>query len=171
MSRPLRLEFPEALYHLTSREDRREDIYEDDEDRLAFLDVFSSVIEQFNWVCYAYCLMSNHYHLLVKTPDANLSNGVRLFNGVNIQAYIRRHQKTGHLFQGRYKSILADEAFLQKVQRHMGDQEKDLQIPKIQRRSVVKTLAEYERMTPERDEAIVRMYASGAYSYQELALL
>ena len=71
MSRPLRLEFPDALYHLTSLGDRREDIYEDDVDRGAFLDVLSSVIEQFNWTCYAYCLMSNHYHLLVQTPDAN----------------------------------------------------------------------------------------------------
>jgi putative transposase len=109
MSRPLRLEFPEALYHLTSRGDRREDIYEDDEDRLAFLDVFFSVIEQFNWVCYAYCLMSNHYHLLVQTPDANLSKGMRQLNGVYTQAYNRRYLKTGHLFQGRYKSILVDE--------------------------------------------------------------
>ena len=108
MSRQLRLEFPDALYHLTSRGDRREDIYEDDEDRLAFLEVFSSVIEQFNWVCYAYCLMSNHYHLLVQTPDANLSKGMRQLNGVYTQAYNRRHHKTGHLFQGRYKSILVD---------------------------------------------------------------
>ncbi len=73
MSRPLRLEFPEALYHLTSRGGRRENIYEDDEDSLAFLEVFSSVIEQFNWVCYAYCLMSNHYHLLVQAPDAQIT--------------------------------------------------------------------------------------------------
>lgn len=109
MSRPLRLEFSDALYHLTSRGDRREDIYEDDEDRLAFLDVFSSVVEQFNWVCYAYCLMSNHYHLLVQTPDANLSKGMRQLNGVYTQAYNRRHKKTGHLFQGRYRSILVDE--------------------------------------------------------------
>jgi putative transposase len=70
-----------------------------------FLEVFSSVVEQFDWVSYTYCLMSNYYHLLVKTPDANLSKGVRLFNGADTQAYNRRHQKTGQLFQGRYKSI------------------------------------------------------------------
>ena len=64
MSRPLRLEFPDALYHLTSRGNRREDIYDDDIDRNDFLTIFGSVISQFNWVCYAYCLMSNHYHLL-----------------------------------------------------------------------------------------------------------
>lgn len=74
MSRPLRLEFPDALYHLTSRGDRRENIYEDDEDRAAFLEVFASVIKQNNWMCHAYCLMSNHYHLLVQTPEGNLSD-------------------------------------------------------------------------------------------------
>ena len=66
MSRPLRLEFPNALYHITSRGDRREDIYEDDIDRIKFLDIFSSVIIQSNWICYAYCLMNNHYHLLIQ---------------------------------------------------------------------------------------------------------
>ena len=67
MSRPLRLEFPDALYHITSRGDRREDIYEDDGDRVEYLNTLASVISQFNWVCYAYCLMSNHYHLLIQT--------------------------------------------------------------------------------------------------------
>ena len=120
MSRPLRLEFPGALYHLTSRGDRREDIYEDDTDRQAFLDVFSSVIERHNWVCYAYCLMSNHYHLLVQTPDANLSKGMRQLNGVYTQAYNRRHKKSGHLFQGRYKSILVDvDSYLLEVSRYV----------------------------------------------------
>jgi putative transposase len=108
MSRPLRLEFPDALYHITSRGDRREDIYEDYDDRSGFLDVFASVIDQFNWVCYAYCLMTNHYHLLVQTPDGNLSKGMRQLNGIYTQNYNRRHNKTGHLFQGRYKSILVD---------------------------------------------------------------
>ena len=75
MSRPIRLEFPDALYHITSRGDRREDIYDDDADREAFLKIFSKVIEQNNWYCYSYCLMSNHYHLLIQTPDANLSKG------------------------------------------------------------------------------------------------
>jgi putative transposase len=77
MSRPLRLEFPDALYHTTSRGDRREDIYDDDEDREVFLKIVSKAIGQNNWYCYSYCLMSNHYHLLVQTPDANLSKGMR----------------------------------------------------------------------------------------------
>lgn len=108
MSRPLRLEFAGALYHVTSRGDRREDIYEDDEDRRSFLSVFADVCELHNWVCHAYCLMSNHYHLLVETPDANLSSGMRQLNGVYTQRYNRRHHKVGHLFQGRYKAILVD---------------------------------------------------------------
>ncbi|MCP4431439.1 MAG: hypothetical protein GY806_10705 [Gammaproteobacteria bacterium] len=95
MSRPLRLEFQDALYHVTSRGDRREDIYEDDTDRFAFLNILASVIDRFNWSCFAYCLMDNHYHLLVQTPDANLSKGMRQLNGVFTQAYNRRHNKTG----------------------------------------------------------------------------
>ena len=120
MSRPLRLEFPDALYHVTSRGDRRENIYEGDSDRLRFLDIFASVIEQFNWVCYAYCLMDNHYHLLVQTPDSNLSKGMRQLNGVYTQAYNRKYKKTGHLFQGRYKAILVDEdAYLLELSRYI----------------------------------------------------
>ncbi len=87
MSRPLRLEFPDALYHITSRGDRREDIYDNDIDRNDFLKTFGSVISQFNWVCYAYCLMSNHYHLLVQTPDSNLSKGMRQLNGIYTQSH------------------------------------------------------------------------------------
>ena len=67
MSRPLRIEFAGALYHLTSRGDRREDIFLDDGDRLMFLDVLASVCARFHWACHAYCLMSNHYHLLIET--------------------------------------------------------------------------------------------------------
>ena len=67
MTRPLRLEFAGALYHVTARGDRREPIYEDDEDRSSFLDIFGAVIEDFNWVGHGYCLMGNHYHLLVET--------------------------------------------------------------------------------------------------------
>ncbi|MBQ0797928.1 MAG: transposase [Porticoccaceae bacterium] len=120
MSRPLRLEFPNALYHITSRGDRREDIYDDDVDRAAFLTVFSGVINQCNWVCYAYCLMSNHYHLLVQTPDSNLSKGMRQLNGIYTQSYNRRHNKIGHLFQGRYKAILVDEdAYLLELSRYI----------------------------------------------------
>ncbi|MFV2032038.1 MAG: transposase, partial [Gammaproteobacteria bacterium] len=120
MARPLRLEFPGALYHITSRGDRREDIYEDDTDRDRFLEIFASVITRFNWTCYAYCLMDNHYHLLLKTPDGNLSKGMRQHNGDYTQAYNRRHGKSGHLFQGRYKAILVNEdAYLLELSRYI----------------------------------------------------
>ena len=95
MSRPLRQEYTDALYHVTSRGDRREDIYDDETDRQIFLSIIAEGIEQINWLCYAYCLMDNHYHLLVQTPDANLSQGMRQLNGVYTQAYNRRHGKTG----------------------------------------------------------------------------
>ena len=108
MTRPLRLEFAGALYHVTARGDRREPIYEDDEDRGAFLDLFGTVIDDFNWVGHAYCLMDNHYHLLVETPDANLAKGMRQLNGSYTQWSNRRHHRAGHLFQGRYKAILVD---------------------------------------------------------------
>ena len=108
MARPLRIEFPEALYHVTSRGDRQEAIYEDDEDRRAYLEILGDVVKRFHWRCYAYCLMGNHYHLVIETLEGNLSKGMRHLNGVYTQVSNRRHNRVGHLFQGRYKSILID---------------------------------------------------------------
>jgi len=108
MARPIRIEFSGALYHITSRGDRRENIYEDDQDRGCFLAILEQVIKDYNWICYAYCLMNNHYHLVIETPDSNLSKGMRQINGVFTQTSNRRHGRSGHLFQGRYKSILID---------------------------------------------------------------
>jgi len=108
MVRPIRIEFSGALYHVTARGDRREAIYEDDADRTRFLEVFGQVAEDFNWICHAYCLMGNHYHLVIETPDGNLSKGMRQLNGVFTQYSNRRHGRTGHLFQGRFKAILVD---------------------------------------------------------------
>ena len=102
MARPLRIEFAGALYHLTSRGDRREAIFDDDEDRRGFLDVLAEVVHSYNWICHAYCLMTNHYHLVVETVEGNLSKGMRQLNGVYTQASNRRHQRVGHLFQGRW---------------------------------------------------------------------
>lgn len=120
MSRPLRLEFAGALYHITSRGDRRENIYEDDSDRHEFLSVFTDVCRTYNWVCYAYCLMTNHYHLLVETPDANLSRGMRQLNGVYTQRYNKKHNKVGHLLQGRYQAILVDkDSYLLELSRYI----------------------------------------------------
>ncbi len=120
MTRPLRIEFPGALYHVTARGDRREDIFEDDEDRSLFLETLGDVTRRFNWLCHAYCLMSNHYHLMIGTPDGNLSKGMRHLNGVFTQATNRRHRRTGHLFQGRYKAIVVDgDAYLLELARYI----------------------------------------------------
>lgn len=120
MTRPLRLEFAGALYHVTSRGDRCDDIYEDDVDREQFLKVLSEVCERFNWVVHAYCLMSNHYHLLIETPDGNLSKGMRQLNGVYTQRFNRHHKRVGHVFQGRYKGIVVQkESYLLELARYI----------------------------------------------------
>jgi putative transposase len=120
MARPLRLEFAGALYHITSRGDRQDDIYENDDDREAFLSVIDGVCETYNWVCHAYCLMSNHYHLLIETPDANLSRGMRQLNGIYTQTFNRAHGRVGHVFQGRYKAILVEkESYLLELSRYI----------------------------------------------------
>ena len=120
MARPLRLEFPNALYHVTSRGDRRENIYDDDQDRLDFLKILGKVVTDYNWLCHGYCLMSNHYHLIVETLDSNLSKGMRQLNGVYTQSTNCRHNRTGHLFQGRYKAILVDkESYLLELARYV----------------------------------------------------
>ena len=120
MARPLRLEFDGALYHVTARGNRREDIYLDDGDRELFLSILGNVCDRFNWAVHAYCLMTNHYHLLVETPDANLSKGMRQLNGVYTQSSNRRHGRVGHLFQGRFKAILVQkEAYLLELSRYV----------------------------------------------------
>ncbi|MFZ6642196.1 REP-associated tyrosine transposase [Undibacterium sp. TC4M20W] len=120
MARPLRLEFAGALYHVTSRGDRREDIYLDDEDRQEWFTVLAEVCDRFNWVVHAYCEMSNHYHLLVETVDGNLSRGMRQLNGLFTQRFNRKHKQVGHLFQGRYKAILVQkEAHLLELARYV----------------------------------------------------
>ncbi len=97
-----------ALYHVTSRGDGREDIYLTDHDRFEWLNVFAEVCRRFNWVCHAYCLMDNHYHLLIETPESNLSKGMRQLNGVYTQRFNKAHDRVGHVFQGRFKAILVD---------------------------------------------------------------
>jgi len=108
MARPLRLEFPGALYHVTSRGNARLPIFEDDQDRQRFLTILGEAVKRFNWLCHAYCLMANHYHLVVETLEGNLSRGMRHINGVYTQDFNRRHNRVGHVFQGRFKSILVE---------------------------------------------------------------
>lgn len=108
MSRPLRIEYPNAVYHVTARGNARADIYIDDSDREIFLGIVGKVATRYNWLCHAYCLMTNHYHLLVETPDGNISQGMRQLNGIYTQTFNRRHEKVGHIFQGRFKGIIVE---------------------------------------------------------------
>lgn len=120
MARPLRIEFPGAIYHVTSRGNARRKIFLDDADREAFLATLAWVIERFKWICHAYCLMDNHFHLMIETPDANLSRGMRQLNGVYTQGFNRRHRIVGHLFQGRFKAILVErDSFLLELARYV----------------------------------------------------
>jgi len=120
MARPLRIEFPGALYHVTARGNNKSTIYRDRQDRLAFLDIFTQIVDRYNWLCHAYCLMDNHYHLVIETPEANLSYGMRQLNGVYTQRYNRRHRSVGHLLQGRFKSIIVDkESYLLELCRYV----------------------------------------------------
>jgi putative transposase len=260
MARPLRIEFAGALYHVTSRGDRREPIFEDDEDRLEYLKILAEVVKRFNWLCHGYCLMTNHYHLVVETPEGNLSKGMRQLNGMYTQASNRRHGRTGHLFQGRFKSILVDkdsylleltryvvlnpvrakmvkkpgeykwssyramigeqaspewlatdglllqfskqraaarrryiqyveegitgasvwknlrqqiylgdDHFIDRIQKRIKVEGDELSIPKVQRRKPAPTLEAITTKHTDRNEAIIEAYATGVYSYREIA--
>lgn len=106
MARPLRIEYSGAVYHITTRGNERKPIFRDNEDRETFLDVLKNVNRRYNYLCHAYCLMDNHYHIIIETPDGNLSRGMRQLNGVYTQCFNKRHNRIGHIFQGRYKAIL-----------------------------------------------------------------
>lgn len=120
MARPLRLEFPGALYHLTARGNERKAIFVTDDDRRRFLELLRRVVSRYRWLCHAYCLMGNHYHLLAETPLPNLSLGMRQLNGVYAQDFNRRRGRVGHLFQARFKSIVVEkQAHLLELSRYV----------------------------------------------------
>ncbi len=120
MSRPLRLQYPGALYHVTARGNARQAIVRDDTDRQRFVTTVATMVEQYQVVCHAWVLMNNHYHLLLETPHANLAQAVRHLNGVYTQAFNRRHRRVGHLFQGRYQAILVEkEGYLLELCRYV----------------------------------------------------
>ncbi|MDI6891934.1 MAG: transposase [Actinomycetota bacterium] len=120
MARPLRIEYPGALYHITSRGNDKNPIFLDDEDRDLFLDLLHGVNKRYHFICHAYCLMDNHYHLLIETPEGNLSSGMRQLNGVYTQAFNKKHKRAGHLLQGRYKALLVDkDSYLLEVARYI----------------------------------------------------
>ena len=120
MARPLRIEFADAVYHVTARGNRQEPIFVDDADRRLFLDLLDQAFERFDASALAYCLMGNHYHLVLRTRQPNLSALMRHVNGIFTQRMNRRHGKVGHLFQGRFKAILVDrDAYLLEVCRYV----------------------------------------------------
>jgi REP-associated tyrosine transposase len=106
MARPLRIEFSGALYHITSRGNAQSDIYLGDNDRNTFLSLLENTVKRHDWYCHAYCLMSNHYHLLIETNTPSLSKGMKYLNGTYTQCFNRKNNRVGHIFQGRYKAIL-----------------------------------------------------------------
>ncbi len=108
MSRPLRIEYPDAWYHVMNRGRRSEEIFFSETDRMEFLTVMQEAVNLWNLRVSSYCLMPNHYHLLVQTPAGNLSRCMRHINGVYTQRFNRKHNKDGQLFRGRYKAILVD---------------------------------------------------------------
>ena len=120
MSRPLRLDHAGAVWHVTCRGNEKRDIFRDDEDRRFLLTLFRRAVTILRWRVHAYVLMGNHYHLLVETPEANLSRGMRQINGIYTQRFNRRHERVGHLFQGRFHSILIEkEAHLLEIVRYV----------------------------------------------------
>jgi REP element-mobilizing transposase RayT len=145
MARPLRIEYSGAVYHITSRGNEKKPIFKDERDREIFLDTLSQVDKRYNWLCHAYCLMNNHYHLIIETPDGNLSAGMRQLNGVYTQAFNKRHNRVGHLFQGRYKAIL------------------------IQKDSHLLAVCRYVVLNPVRAKAVKKPYQWKWSSYQATA--
>ena len=119
MSRPLRLEFEGAFWHVTSRGNERKDIFREDRDRLLFLSLLAAAVKRFRWHLHAYCLMTNHYHLVIETPFRTLAKGMHWLNSEYVRIFNKRYERVGHLFQGRYKGILVDEQnYLDEVRRY-----------------------------------------------------
>jgi REP element-mobilizing transposase RayT len=108
MPRKLRVQYPGAIYHLMNRGDRREPIFKDDSDRNRILDTLEEACAKTDWQVHAYCLMTNHFHLVVETPQPNLVAGMKWFLGTYTSRFNRRHRLVGHLFSGRYKSLVVD---------------------------------------------------------------
>lgn len=108
MARPLRIEYPGAFYHVTSRGNERKDVFKSQRDRDKFIEYLASATERYGAVIHAYCLLSNHYHLLLETPEGNLSQIMRHINGAYTTYFNVKRKRTGHLFQGRYKAILVE---------------------------------------------------------------
>jgi REP element-mobilizing transposase RayT len=120
MARPLRIEFPHAYYHVTCRGNDRRSIYRDDRDRELFLEKLRISLDVYQVILHAYVLMGNHFHMIVETPRANLSEFMRHFNIGYTTAFNRRHRRVGHLYQGRYKAIVVQkDSYLAELSRYV----------------------------------------------------
>lgn len=120
MGRRLRLQVPGGLYHVTTRGNCGAPIFVDAVDRIAFLDRLGGSVARFDWKCFAYCLMGNHFHLLIETPDANIARGMHALNGWYAQRFNWRHERTGHLFEAPYDAELVErEAHLLEATRYI----------------------------------------------------
>ncbi|MEO8219044.1 MAG: transposase [Acidobacteriota bacterium] len=120
MARQLRLEFHQAIHHVTSRGNERQAIFRDDVDRLAFLRFLGIAVARFGWVLTSYVLMTNHFHLVVQIPEASLSKGMQWLSGTYAGWFNKRYERSGHLFQGRFHSFLVeDETYLTEVNRYV----------------------------------------------------
>jgi len=120
MARPLRIEYPGAVYHVLSRGNAKQTIFRDVRDRKRFLEKLGLAASHYNFFVHAYCLMDNHYHLVVETPDGNLSMAMRQLNGPYTQYFNRRHETVGHLLQGRFKAVLVEkEGYLLELCRYV----------------------------------------------------
>ena len=120
MARPLRIEYPGALYHVTSRGNEQKDVFKSRRDREQFLSYLESAAERYGAVIHVWCLMSNHYHLLLETPKGNLSQIMRHINGAYTTYFNVKRKRAGHLFQGRYKAILVDaDAYVAELSRYI----------------------------------------------------
>ena len=108
MARKLRVEYPGAVYHVMDRGDRREPIFQDDEDRRRFIRTLGEACGKTGWQVQALCLLPNHFHLVVETPRGNLVAGMKWFLGTYTGRFNRRHKLFGHLFSGRYKALVVD---------------------------------------------------------------
>ncbi len=120
MARPMRIEYPDAYYHVISRGDGRKAIYRDKDDYKLFYEILSSSVNKYQIFIYAFVLMTNHYHLILRTPLGNLASCMRYINGLYTQKYNWRHKRAGYVLQGRYKAVLIeDESYLSELIRYI----------------------------------------------------
>jgi REP-associated tyrosine transposase len=103
-----RVEFPHAIHHVTARGNAQEVVFVAEIDYLRFLGTLAVTVAQFGWLCHSFCLLPNHFHLLVETPEPNLARGMRILNGTYAQGFNKRHRRVGHVFQGPYRTELVN---------------------------------------------------------------